>query len=116
MAAIITGVPTADNAAVAQSWPPVLGSCTMAITVSELTELPHLALDLVAGAAGAETPVRWAHVSEVEDPTPWLEGGELLLTTGIGLPSGAGDQEAYLRRLHRAHAVGLVIVPDTAPP
>jgi purine catabolism regulator len=88
----------------------------MAITVSELTELPHLALDLVAGAAGADTQVRWAHVSDVEDPTPWLEGGELLLTTGMGLPARAGDQTAYLRRLHRAHAVGLVIVPDTAPP
>jgi purine catabolism regulator len=88
----------------------------MAITVNELLELPHLALVLVAGAAGADTTVRWAHVSEVEDPTPWLEGGELLLTTGIGLPSRAGDQAAYLRRLARAHAVGVVIVPDTAPP
>ena len=27
-------------------------------------------------------PVRWVHISELADPTPWLSGGELLLTTG----------------------------------
>lgn len=87
----------------------------MAITVRELLELPHLALELVAGAAGATTPIHWAHVSEVEDPTPWLEGGELLLTTGLGLPAHAAGQDAYLRRLARARAAGMVVVPDTAP-
>ena len=34
--------------------------------------------------------VRWVHVSELEDPTAWLEGGELLLTTGLGV----GDTRA----------------------
>ena len=51
-----------------------------------------LGLELVAGAAGLETrgPVRWAHISEIPDPTPWLEGGEILLTTGLGV---RGDPE-----------------------
>ena len=40
---------------------------------------------LVAGEAGLENAVRWVHISELEDPTPWLSGGELLLTTGMGL-------------------------------
>ena len=40
---------------------------------------------LVAGEAGLDTPVRWVHISELEDPTPWLSGGELLLTTGLQL-------------------------------
>lgn len=87
----------------------------MAITISELLELPHLALELVAGRSGADTRIGWAHVSEVEDPTPWLQGGELLLTTGLGLPAHAAGQDAYLRRLARARAVGMVVVPDTAP-
>ncbi len=30
-------------------------------------------------------PVRWVHISELLDPTPWLSGGELLLTTGMQL-------------------------------
>ena len=37
-------------------------------------------LELIAGADGAEQPIRWVHISELEDPTPWLTGGELLLT------------------------------------
>ena len=37
---------------------------------------------LVAGEAGLDHAVRWVHISELEDPTPWLSGGELLLTTG----------------------------------
>ena len=42
-------------------------------------------LELAAGGDGAERPIRWVHISELEDPTPWLSGGELLLTTGIQL-------------------------------
>lgn len=47
----------------------------------------RLDLHLVAGAAGVDRrgPVRWAHISEIPDPTPWLSGGELLLTTGLGV-------------------------------
>ncbi|MGW6173733.1 PucR family transcriptional regulator [Arthrobacter sp. NPDC055138] len=37
------------------------------------------------------------HVSELADPTPYLEGGELLLTTGIPLEGTAAG--AYVRRL-----------------
>ena len=37
---------------------------------------------LVAGEAGLENAVRWVHISELADPTPWLSGGELLPTTG----------------------------------
>ena len=46
-------------------------------------------LELVAGEEGAEGPVRWVHISEHEDPTPWLSGGELLLTTGYNLGTPA---------------------------
>jgi purine catabolism regulator len=46
------------------------------------------------------------HVSELPDPTPFLEGGELLLTTGLGL-SGGEPVEVYVRRLVEAGVVGL---------
>ena len=43
-------------------------------------------LRLLAGEdARSRRPVRWVHISELEDPTPWMSGGELLLTTGLQL-------------------------------
>src|SRR3954469_4545869 len=53
---------------------------------------------LVAGEAGVENAVRWVHISELEDPTPWLSGGELLLTTGMGLLD-AERQRRLVQRL-----------------
>ncbi|HEV7773181.1 MAG TPA: PucR family transcriptional regulator ligand-binding domain-containing protein [Conexibacter sp.] len=53
------------------------------LTVNEL--LRSLDLRLLAGEASLEAPVRWVHISELEDPTPWMSGGELLLTTGLQL-------------------------------
>ena len=46
----------------------------------------------------ATTAVRWVHISEHEDPTPWLSGGELLLTTGYNLGTAA-KQRRYVELL-----------------
>lgn len=64
---------------------------------SQLLADPGLGLELVAGRAGLDRrgPIRWAHISDTPDPTPWLEGGELLLTTGLGVK----DSEALQERL-----------------
>jgi purine catabolism regulator len=66
------------------------------LTLGDLVS--ELDLRLVAGAAGAERPVRWVHISELADPTPWLSGGELLLTTGMPLQT-PDEQREYVRRL-----------------
>jgi purine catabolism regulator len=63
-------------------------------------------LELVAGAEGAEQPIRWVHISELEDPTPWLSGGELLLTTGIQLNSAA-RQRRFCNRLADKGVAGI---------
>ncbi|RKT56280.1 PucR family transcriptional regulator [Saccharothrix australiensis] len=52
---------------------------------------------------GPDRPVAWVHSTELADPTPFLAGGELLLTTGIAL----GPHRAYVRRLVDAGAAGL---------
>ncbi|NUP02423.1 MAG: PucR family transcriptional regulator [Nonomuraea sp.] len=58
-----------------------------------------------AGAPGAlDAVVRWVAVSELEDPTPFLEGSELLLTTGIRLE---GDFSGYVARLVARGVAGL---------
>ena len=38
----------------------------------------EMGLELATGEDGADAPVRWVHISELPDPTPWLSGGELL--------------------------------------
>ena len=58
--------------------------------------LRELELEIVAGEAGLDRAVRWVHISELADPTPWLSGGELLLTTGLQL--GDDAQQRALRR------------------
>jgi purine catabolism regulator len=55
----------------------------MELTVESL--IAELGLELVSGQESAQTHVRWVHSTELPDPTPWLRGGELLLTTGIQL-------------------------------
>ena len=74
------------------------------LTVQSL--LDELDLDLAAGNGAAEAPVRWVHISELEDPTPWLSGGELMLTTGIPLDTAA-KQRAFVRRLADHNLAGL---------
>lgn len=74
------------------------------LTVQSL--LDSLDLDLAAGTRAAEAPVRWVHISELEDPTPWLSGGELMLTTGIPLDTAA-KQRAYVRLLVEHNLAGL---------
>src|SRR5690348_13767331 len=63
---------------------------TGVITVEDLLRSPALQLRLIAGEAGVSRRVAWAHVSELEDPTPWLSGAELIMTTGMALARGDG--------------------------
>jgi purine catabolism regulator len=74
------------------------------LTVQSLLE--EVGLDLAAGTRAAEAPLRWIHISELEDPTPWLSGGELMLTTGIPLDSAA-KQRSYIRLLAEHNLAGL---------
>jgi PucR family transcriptional regulator, purine catabolism regulatory protein len=66
----------------------------------------EMGLEIAAGEDGADAPVRWVHISELPDPTPWLSGGELLLTTGIQLGSEETQRE-FVRRLSGHHLAGL---------
>jgi purine catabolism regulator len=63
-------------------------------------------LELAAGTDAADRPIRWVHISELEDPTQWLSGGELLLTTGIQI-KGAAQQRRFLALLADRGVAGL---------
>ncbi|WCN03545.1 PucR family transcriptional regulator [Streptomyces sp. M92] len=77
-------------------------------TLASLVHHSALKLTVRAGEDRLDVPVRWAHVSELADPVPYMEGGELLLITALKLD--AGDPEAmhrYVKRLAGAGVVGL---------
>jgi purine catabolism regulator len=74
------------------------------LTVRELVN--GLDVTLLAGEAGLDLPVRWVHISELPDPTPWLSGGELLLSTGMQL-EGEQVQREFATRLADHQLAGL---------
>ena len=76
----------------------------MELTVASL--IGELGLELVSGQESAQAHVRWVHSTELSDPTPWLKGGELLLTTGMQL-TGPKLQRELIERLADHEIAGL---------
>jgi PucR family transcriptional regulator, purine catabolism regulatory protein len=76
----------------------------MELTVESL--IGELGLTLASGQGSATTHLRWVHITELVDPTPWLKGGELLLTTGIQL-KGPKVQRELIERLAEHEIAGL---------
>jgi PucR family transcriptional regulator, purine catabolism regulatory protein len=64
---------------------------------------------VVAGVDGLDRLVRWVHSSEVPDIATLLRGGELVLTTGIGLPEDDDGLRAFIATLADVGAAGLVV-------
>ncbi len=64
----------------------------------------ELGLTLLSGQESARGQVRWVHSTELTDPTPWLRGGELLLTTGLQLQSAKAQRELIARLA--SHEIG----------
>ncbi|KMS67065.1 PucR family transcriptional regulator [Streptomyces viridochromogenes] len=77
-------------------------------TLASLVHHSALKLTVRAGEDRLDVPVRWAHVSELADPVPYMEGGELLLVTALKLDAENPEtMRRYVRRLVGAGVVGL---------
>ncbi|WP_155549975.1 PucR family transcriptional regulator [Amycolatopsis camponoti] len=77
----------------------------MALTLRGLAADRPLGLRVLTGDDLLDRPIGWVHPTELTDPQAFLEGGELLLTTGLAL-----DEETsrgYVRRLVDAGVAGL---------
>lgn len=79
----------------------------MAPTLRQLLDDPGLGMTLLTGEDRLDETVRWVATNEHPDPTPFLRGGELLLTTGIKLPRTTEAVRAYTDRVAAAGAVAL---------
>jgi PucR family transcriptional regulator, purine catabolism regulatory protein len=86
----------------------------MVVTLSALVRHPSLGLTVVTGHEALNREITWVHASELPDPTPYLDGGELLLSVGMWLRRGTAERTAgrahaaaYVDRLVRTGAAGL---------
>lgn len=80
------------------------------LTIAEIIKRPLFQhAQVVAGHRGLSRPVRWVHVLETADTGQFLNGGELILSTGLGFGEEQEKRLAYLTELIRRKAVGLCI-------
>lgn len=65
-----------------------------------------------------DRPLSWVHSSDLLDPTPWLESGNLLLTNGAQFTADpdAAEVAAYCRRLREHGVEGLGFATDIIHP
>ncbi len=77
------------------------------MTVADLVAIPELDLRPAGDIPSDARALRWVATSELADPTPYLEGGELLLTTGLGTRGWSRQWAAYVDRLVDAGAAAL---------
>lgn len=76
-------------------------------TVRQLLEVSRFRLRLVAGEPGLDRPLRWAHSTELPDPSPHLRGHEIVLTVGASLRDpGACTAFAEAVKAGRGSAIG----------
>ncbi|MDJ1371153.1 PucR family transcriptional regulator [Gulosibacter molinativorax] len=88
----------------------------MALTLRNLLAEPGLGLRLLPGdpstAEQLDREISWAHSSDLMNPTPWLEPGQLLLTDGGQFPfepdsNAVEDARTYAERLRKTGILGL---------
>jgi PucR family transcriptional regulator, purine catabolism regulatory protein len=86
------------------------------LTLGDLVVMRQLSCTPLAGESGLKNKVVWAHVCELSDPWNWVGVDELLMTTGMCIPSGAEDQRLLIRRLSDRGTAGLAIGDDQQAP
>ncbi|WP_261398009.1 PucR family transcriptional regulator [Pseudomonas sp. DR48] len=94
------------------AWQPI----TMPFSIQDIIDNVSLRTRLLTGAEGALRTLRWAHVCELSDPSEWFGEGDLLMTTGIGIPPDAEQQRAYVTRLSEAKVAGMMIGENMQAP
>jgi purine catabolism regulator len=81
----------------------------MAMTVRDIVEVPDLRTWVHAGRRGLDREVSWAHVCEMPNPAEWLDAGDLLMTTGLGIPAEPAEQRRFVERLADANLSGIAL-------
>ncbi|GLY16366.1 CdaR family transcriptional regulator [Kineosporia sp. NBRC 101677] len=84
------------------------------LTLADVLNLPVVrqgAPVVLAGEVNLHAAVRWVHATELVDIAPLLRAGDLVLTTGVGLPAD-GDRaglQGFIDSLAEAGCAGLMV-------
>jgi purine catabolism regulator len=70
-------------------------------TTRRILAEPSLRLTVLSEGRSLDQAIHWIHSSDLEDPTPFLDRGQMLLTTGTQFRDDAtqSDYDAYVSRL-----------------
>lgn len=86
------------------------------ISVDQLVAVPSLGLHYLAGARGGSRLVTWAHACDLPDPWKWFETGDLVMTTGGGMPAAEAAQEQWISQLIDSEVSALVVATSPSAP
>ena len=74
----------------------VASTAASPITLADVLAIPELAnAEILVGADRLDTPIRWVHVAESPRASALIDGGELLMTIGMGF--GQDENEIIAR-------------------
>lgn len=80
------------------------------VSCQEVIKLHSMAeVQIVAGAQGLDRLVRWVHFIDLPDVLPWVQGGELLIITGIGLQGKPEELKRLVQGLIDKKLAGMII-------
>jgi purine catabolism regulator len=87
------------------------------LTIADVIKRPLFQhAEIIAGHRGLTRPIRWVHVLETAETGRFLNGGELILSTGLGFGEHVEKRLAYLAELIQRNAAGLCIELGTYIP
>jgi len=87
-----------------------MGETTLQLQMRDMLKRPVFRkAEVLASERALERYVRWVHIMEVPDVGDLLNGGELVLTTGIGWQADEQQGLSFLRQLIARGAAGLCI-------
>ncbi|MDN5658730.1 PucR family transcriptional regulator [Brevibacterium sandarakinum] len=82
------------------------------LTIANLLDVDEIRRgepEVVSGADHVGRPVRWVHIADSENVAQFLEGSELVLSTGLSYRSSPESTAKFLDQLESASASGAVI-------
>jgi purine catabolism regulator len=79
------------------------------VVVRTIVDIDALDITVVRGREALDVELSGAHSSEQPDPTPWLSGGELLMSDGLGIADDVDQQVAYFKRLADKRVAALIL-------